>query len=358
VVGYFVNTLPLRARIAADMSFDALVAQLRDTVVGALDHQDLPFARIVEQVGHARDPRRAPLCQAMFQLQTHRPREGVGDVMRALSDNGAAALGQLTVERYELARRIAQFELSLDLTDFGAGIAGIWEYNTRLFEEDTIVGLIDDYLQLAADLTAEPARPIAAHALASARTAESGVLDERARAQVLVGWNDTAVRYPIGTVHGAIAAQAARSPDRIALRFEADTLTYGALEARANRIARELVARGAGRDVLIGVAMDRSLALITVLVAILKAGAAYVPLDPTLPRERLAFMLADAEAPIVVVDAAHRALIAEGAAEILTTEALLAIADDAAHDAGALACAVRGEDLAYVIYTSGSTGTR
>ncbi|MET0342148.1 MAG: amino acid adenylation domain-containing protein [Polyangiales bacterium] len=347
VVGFFVNTLPLRARIDPSTSFGALVVQLRECVAGALDHADLPFARIVEQTNLPRDPSRAPLCQVMFQLQTHRPREGVGEVMRASASGAAAQLGGLVIEPFEIARGVAQFELQLDLTDFGAGVTGFCEYDTALFDEGTITQLVADYLALARALSAAPAETVAP---------TRPPLPEAMRTRVLEDWNATDVRYEDGRVHRAIAAQAARTPQAIALTFGDAQRSYAELDARAHVLARGLRALGAGRDVLVGVAMERSLELVTVLLAVLKAGAAYVPLDPSLPPERLRFMRDDAEATLVIVDPVHGALLEGGAARVLSAEALMRLAEAHAEDDVALPDDVRPEDLAYVIYTSGSTG--
>ncbi|HKU42929.1 MAG TPA: amino acid adenylation domain-containing protein, partial [Polyangiales bacterium] len=346
VVGFFVNTLPIRARIDADTSFETLLGRARASTLEALDHQDLPFASIVELLRVPRDPSRAPLCQVLFQLHTYRPSDDVLDVLQGWAAGKSAQLGGMTVEAYELERRIAQFELALDLTDFGAGVSGRLEYNTDLFDEATVRAWIEQFLALAEHVVRAPDAPLASP------TAE--VLPPEQRELVLQRWNATAVDYPDGRVHRAIEAQAARDPERIAVSAGDLTLSYGELERRASRIARQLRAAGAGRDALIGVCMDRSLDLITVLLGVMKAGAAYLPLDPTYPAARVRFMIDDAQPAVIIADAPYLTLVQPSSAPVWSTRSVL---ERGRQEAEAWTDDVAPEDLAYVIYTSGSTGT-
>lgn len=356
VVGYFVNTLPVRARLAEGSTFQVLVDALRTTVLLALDHQTLPFNKLVELLGVPRDPSRTPLCQVLFQLHTYRGGEGMADLLQGVASGESASFGGLVVEPYALPRNVAQFELALDLVDFGGTVSGRLEYNTDLFAPATVRGWADSFLSLAEALAREPDAPLAGHLTAAAAHTSVSVLDPATRERVLYAWNDTRRVYPEGLVHRAIERVAASHPQRIALAAGELRLEYGELNRRANRLARELQALGAGRDVLIGVCMDRSLELVVTLLAIVKSGAAYVPLDPSYPRERLQFMREDAEPALIVVDSIHAGLLRPSAARLLHTEEAMRLATDPALDPSNLPNEPEPSDLVYVIYTSGSTG--
>jgi amino acid adenylation domain-containing protein len=352
-VGYFVNTLPLRARIDDDSStFLQLVRQLRRSVVEALDHQDLPFALIVEQARLPRDPSRAPLSQLMFQLQAHRGPADFAPTLQALSAGRGARIGALEIEQFPLEQRSAQCDLRIDLRDFGGEVAGILEYNSDLFDAERIARFSGAYLDLLRQFAEDPNATIASPA---ARASAAG------RTQPLAAWNQTAVDYPDGRVQHAFERRAAEAPDSVALLFGSDTLAYGELNEQADRLARWLRERGMQRDVLVGVCMERSLELVIALLAIVKAGGAYVPLDPSYPSARLSYMLADAAPLLVIADDIAHGPLAESARRStglwLDRAGLRDIALDRRVPAHDLDHACAASDLAYVIYTSGSTGT-
>jgi len=352
IVGYFVNTLPLRARFTPDDTFDALIRQLRRSVLSALDHQDLPYPLIVEGAQVERDPSHLPLCQVLFQLQSFRMEQGTAEIAGSQASQRDGQLAGLRARNIELTRPVAPFELMLELNDYAAGLHGVLTYSTELFDAATAQRLARDFLQLTAALATQPAQPVGR---SRALQASQRVLDDGMRAQ-LARWNATDVQYPQGSVPAEIARRAALQPDATVLVFESQQLTYAELNQRADAIAARLRSAGVGRDGLVGVAMQRSLDLPVVLLGVLKSGGAYVPLDPTLPDARLRFMLEDSAALAVIADERElprlAALGADGS-RLFSSEQLRA--QHAAVEP--ISVAPAPEDLAYVIYTSGSTGT-
>jgi amino acid adenylation domain-containing protein/non-ribosomal peptide synthase protein (TIGR01720 family) len=338
VVGYFVNLVPLRADLSGDPTVGELMARTRGTVLDALAHQDLPFALLAERLEPKRDPSRPPLVAAMLTFEKAPAPElealaafAVG-VPGARLDIGGGGSGGLVLESLPLAPPAAQLDLSLTAAELPTGLALSLQWDADLFDATTagrMLGHLDRLLVGMAEI-AGAERPIA----------ELPLLGEAERQQLLVEWNDTAGSAPARSrgalLHDLIAAQAARTPDVAAAVFHGETLTYAELDARADRLAQRLRRLGCAPESRVGVARERSLDLVVALLGVLKAGAAYVPLDPDYPRERLAFVLADA-APQVLITEAGEALAGDGGAPV-------------PRDAGDV------RQLAYVLYTSGSTG--
>jgi amino acid adenylation domain-containing protein len=331
LIGFFVNTLALRARITGRMSFRELVRQVRETALGAFAHQDFPFEKLVEELRPPRDLSRTPIFQAMFSLQN--------------MPSSKLELDGLSFEPLPEPTGTSKFDLSLSLSPRDRGMSGSLEYSTDLFDAATAARLATHYKELLESALRSPDAPL-----------ESLSMMPRAeRRTVLVDWNDTERGVaPDATIHGMFEAQAARTPDAIALSFEDERLTYAELDARANRLANYLRRFGVGPDVRVGVCVERSLELVTALLGIMKAGGAYVPLDPGYPEDRLAFMLEDAAAPVVVTESKHASLLGGTAARVVSLD------DDwgriSKERAVPPSTGLTNKHLAYVIYTSGSTG--
>ncbi|MFY2559117.1 amino acid adenylation domain-containing protein [Corallococcus terminator] len=345
VVGYFTNPVPLRARITPGLTFQALLKQVRATVIGALAHQDIPFPALVERLHVERDPARSPVFQAMLVLQKSHLDGERGLAGLALDEPGALAeLGELRLESHPLPRRSAQFDLSLALAEMHDGLVASVEYNTDLFEPDTVDRMLGHLRVLLEGAVAEPECPVTRLPLLTA--------PERAQ---LLSWNATTTRYTGGdTLHGLIEAQAARTPDAVAVAFEQTTLTWRELDGRANQLAHYLQRLGVGPETRVGVCLERSLELVIALLGVLKAGGAYVPLEPGHPRARLEGMARDAAAPVLLTSSAFEGLFTSGGA---TRVCLDSDWETLAQGSSApLHVEVSGETLAYVIYTSGSTG--
>ncbi len=287
LIGFFVNTLVLRAGLAGDPPFAELLARMRDTAMAAFAHQELPFERLVEELGGPRETARQPLAQALLVLQ-NAPREPL-------------ALPGLTLTPEETGNGTAKLDLALDLERLPdlSGISGIGgiaaglEVNRDLFDPATAARLLEQLTVLLAAAVADPALPLSALPL----------LSPAARHQVTVEWNGGGA-FPAEPLHERFAAVAAGRPEAVAVTGgEGESLTYGELESRANRLARHLRALGVGPEVRVGLCLPRSPDLVVAMLAITKAGGAYVPLDPDYPRERLAFLLEDSQAALVVTRA-------------------------------------------------------
>ncbi|MDF4005205.1 amino acid adenylation domain-containing protein [Luteibacter sp. PPL552] len=336
LIGFFVNTLVLRTRVDLRASFDDLLRQVRATTLDAYAHQDVPFEQLVNAVQPERHASHTPLFQVMLVLQN------------APLD---LALPGLELELLPYETVTAKFDITLSLMESPqGGLKGYFEYNTDLFDLATVQRMADHFTRLLEAAVSEPGRAIG----------ELPMLGEAERRQLLYDFNDTARTYPrvgphTNTLHTLFEAQVARSPHHTAVVYGDTSLTYAQLNAQANRLARHLRTLGVGPDGLVGLCVERSLAMIVGLYAILKAGGAYVPLDPTYPPDRLATIVADA-APAAILTQRHLREVAPVMAGVPVVD----LDDDAAlwaaQDDGDLANATGPGHLAYVIYTSGSTG--
>ena len=296
-VGYFVNPVVLRTSPNGALSFEEFLKQVRHTTLAALAHQEYPFALLVKQLQPERDPSRSPLFQVMFNLNKAQL-EGE-EAMGAFSLGEAGArmnLGGLPLESMRLEQRIAQFDLSLTMVEVGNELSASLEYNTDLFDAATIKRLLGHFQTL---LEAVAARP-------SQRLDRLPLLNESERHLLLDEWSGAVEDRATGKglehaatplVHQLFEQNVEQHPENTAVVFEGARLSYGELNARANRLAHYLRRRGVSMDVPVAICVERSLEMVVALMGVLKAGGAYVPLDPRYPRERLAFMLAETCAP-------------------------------------------------------------
>ena len=341
LIGFFVNTLVMRARLTAveggALSFRALLRQVRETVLAGQAHQDLPFELLLDALDVQRDMSRSPLFQTMFALQD--------------SPLAGLSLGDLKLDLLEPDTGTAKFDLTLFIDERPGGLRGAdmlratFEYNTDLFDAATLERMSGHFLNLLAGLAADPDGDVFTAPL----------LAEAERRQLLVDWNQTAFDYPRDAcLPELFAAQAARRPDAVAVRYGEAQLTYGELDRRANQLAHWLQAQGVGPDQLVGLFMERSVDMVVAMLGIVKAGAAYLPLDIDYPRERLAFMLADGQAPVLLTQARLKDELPASHASVLCLDTdwptLAGWPETAPRHAAT------PESLAYVIYTSGSTG--
>jgi hypothetical protein len=331
LIGFFADTLALRTDLRGDPTFRELVRRVRETCLDAYTHRDVSFAEIVAALRPDRDVSRSPLFEVMFALQPV-----AGTLPRTPG---------LTTTRFGVAGRGAKFPLTLMAEERPATIALTLEYSTDLYGEPTAWEMLRRFELLLGQAVADPDRPLSRLRL----------LTPEEREQVVVGWNETVTPYPdTQTLPTLLAAQAARTPDATAVLDNATALTYAQLEEGATRLAYHLRALGVGPEVVVGVCLERSVALVVGLVAILKAGGAYLPLDPAYPAERLRYMLEDAGATVVITQATLRGVLPPSEARVveIDTEA----AEIAARPTELLLGAASASNLAYVIYTSGSTG--
>ncbi|HEU0054184.1 MAG TPA: condensation domain-containing protein, partial [Longimicrobium sp.] len=331
LIGFFVNTLVLRADLSGDPSFREVLRRAREAMFGAYEHQEVPFEKLVAELRPERSMSHSPLFQVMFAL---RNAEGRGD-----------ALAGLKVGEAGPAIEIAKFDLSVTLAATAQGLRGSLNYSTDLFERGTALRMLGHLERVLEQVAAD----------ADARLSRLELLGEAERALVLEAWNDTAAEYPADRcIHALIEARAARTPDAVAVVFDDDSLTYRELNERANRLARHLAHLGAGPEARVGICLERGLEMVVAMLAVLKAGAAYLPLDPSYPADRLSYMLEDAGASLLVTQASLRGLLAANGARIVSVDEDAAAI--ASHPADAPRTPVDAANAAYVIYTSGSTG--
>jgi amino acid adenylation domain-containing protein len=335
-IGLFINTLVLRVGLGAgDPSFAEVLRRTRDATLGAYDHQEIPFEKLVEALVPERDLSHTPLFQVLFALQN--------------AGRAELALRGLVVEPLEVWSGTAKFDLSFTLVESGDGLALSLIYDRHLFDATTMARLAGHYTTLLDGAADDPQR----------RLSELPLLVPGERQQLLREWNDTRAELPgEHRLHRLIAAQAARTPDAVAVAYEAESLTYRELESRASRLARRLLRLGVGPEARVAIAAERSLELVVGLLGILKAGGAYVPLDPSYPRERLALMLADlargGEPPVLLTQARLLPVLPDHRGPVLRLDAdwdEVAREDDRDPEV-----AVLPDHPAYAIYTSGSTG--
>ncbi|HEX9939641.1 MAG TPA: AMP-binding protein, partial [Longimicrobium sp.] len=333
LIGFFVNTLVLRTDLSGDPSFREVLGRVREATLGAYEHQEVPFEKLVAELQPERTLTHSPLFQVMFALQN--------------ADGQGGALPRLKVSGVGAEHASAKFDLSLGLAATPQGLRGGLSYSTDLFERGTIERMLG---HLARVLEQAAARP-------EARLSELDLLSAEERGLVVDAWNRTAAGFPADRcVHELFEEQAARTPGAVAVRFREESLTCGELNERANRLAHHLAGLGVGPETRVALCLERGPEMVVSVLAVLKAGGAYVPLDPAYPAERLAFMLADAAVPVLVTQESLRAALPAGGGV-----AVVSVDGDGERIAAELAenpeRGARPGHLAYVIYTSGSTGT-
>ncbi|WP_446333695.1 amino acid adenylation domain-containing protein [Burkholderia pseudomallei] len=335
LIGFFVNTLALRLDLSSEPTVGELLKRTKAQVLSAQAHQDLPFDQVVERVKPPRSTAHPPLFQVMFVWQN----------MPA----GELTIPGLTIRAVETPLQTAQFELTLSLQEAGDDIVGHLNYASALFDESTVRRYVTYWRRLLEGMTA---------GAADQTIVGLPLLDEAERKQVVYAWNATERDYPIEQcIHQLFEAQVDRKPEAIALTFDGRRLSYAELNARANRLAHYLQARGVGPDRLVALCAERGIEMVVGLLAILKAGGAYVPLDPAYASDRLRGIVEDSQPALVLADAVGRAALGEldGALPVIDpeTDALRWREMPATNPEVA---SQHVHHLAYVIYTSGSTG--
>ncbi len=337
LVGFFVNTLVMRADLADDSPFPDLVAQIRRTALAAYDHQDLPFEKLVDELRPERDMSHQPLFQVMFALQN--------------APLGALELPGLTLEPAEPEVTVAKFDLTLNLMELGGLLTGSLEYNADLFDATTAARLVAHLGVLLEEIAARPER----------RVSELPLLTPGERHQLLVEWAEERPEPRGRLLHALFERHADRTPDAPAVEYGEIHWSYGELESRANRLASFLRELGVGPEARVALCVERSADMVVGMLGVLKAGGAYLPLDPAHPRERLTFMLEDSGARVLLTQERLLGRLPDGCSETMEAPPRVVCLDrdwdDIARRPGERpASGVSGLNPAYVIYTSGSTG--
>ncbi|HEX6912735.1 MAG TPA: amino acid adenylation domain-containing protein, partial [Longimicrobium sp.] len=328
LIGLFVNTVVLRTDLSGDPAFRALVRRVRQDTLNDYANQDLPFERLVAALQPGRGLGHAPLFQVLFQMH------GAGGDQPLEDPDGMV----------EMDTGATAFDLRLFLTADSRGITGRLHYHTELWDADTIRRMAGHFAHLVTDAATHPDR----------RLSRLELMGAGERARLLDAWNRTDAVYPPACIHHLFEAQAARTPDAAAVVFEAESLTYAQLDARANQLAHYLRGLGVGPEARVGVCAERSMELVVALLGVLKAGGAYVPIDPSYPLERMAYMLADSAVPVLLTQARLADAFPDPGVRVVRLDADWARI--AAEPAESPDFDVSPDGLAYVIYTSGSTG--
>lgn len=331
LIGLFANTLVLRLDLSGDPDFPTLLQRVRRSALGAYEHQELPFERLVEELSVERDPSRTPLFQVAFQVRNFQ--------------RGELQVGSLRAEIIDCDAGTAKFDLNVEVIDRPDGLAGLIEYNTSLFEPATAQRMAGHFANLLASIAEAP----------RGRVSELRLLSEQERRRAVVEWNATATDYPSAAcVHGLFDAQATARPDAVAARDAGREISYAELRDRADRLAAYLREAGVGAGTLVGVCTRWSADTLVALLGVLKAGAAYLPLDPEHPAKRLEFMMRDGDVAVLLTQEALLERLPEHSSLTLCLDRDAAQIAAAGHEPPAVE--VTADDLAYVTYTSGSTG--
>jgi amino acid adenylation domain-containing protein len=337
LIGFFVNTLVLRTDLSGDPTFRELLKRVREVCLGAYAHQEVPFEKVVEELAPERSLSRNPLFQIEFILQ-NAPRE-------------ALELSGVSLSPFRTFGATAQFDLTLGMSDDGGEIGGTIGYSTDLYDAATIRQMLGHFRTLLGGIASDPRR----------RLSSLPLLEEAERQRLLVSWNDTARAYPRDSrAHELFEQQARRTPEAIAASDEDGEISYAELNARANRLARALVARGVGADSIVGLVSERGIGFLTAMLAVFKAGGAYLPLDPRYPAGRLLQVVGQSRTRLLLTSGEFFESMRELAGqlgegerpEVFALESLV----EAERVEENLPARGRPGDLAYVIYTSGSTG--
>ena len=329
LLGVFLNPLVLRTDLTGNPSFRELLYRVRDVVLEAHANQDVPFEYLVKELQPARNLRQGPFIQVMVSLEPPLPVLPSG----------------WTITQSDVEAKTAKFDLFLELDDRPDGFVAWLEYNTDIFEEATAWRIIGHWQLLLQSIVEDP----------SQRLADLSFMTAEERHRLLIEWNATAVDYPRNLLlHQLFEAQARQIPGSIAAVYEHTKITYQVLDARANQLARYLRRQGVGPDVLVGIYLERSLDMLVALLGILKAGGAYVPLDPAYPQERLAYMLQDSQALLIISQRELCLRLPQAQQPVVCLDSERSSIEQESSDA--VENVAVADNLTYIIYTSGSTG--
>ncbi len=332
LIGCFINTLVLRTDLSGDPTFQELLDRVRQTALSAYAHQDLPFEKLVEELQPARNLSQTPFFQVMLNF-------------RNIPKHAIEVQG-LRIEDVETDNGVAIVDLFLDVVEKPEGLCCLFTYNLDLFDAGTMTRMLIHFQTLLEGITANPEQ----------RISDLPLLSAAERHRLLVEWNQTKADYSTDQcIHELFETQVERTPERVAVEFEGERLAYGDLNRRANQLAHHLQKLGVGPEVLVGICLERSLELVVGLLGILKAGGAYVPLDPDYPKDRLAFMLEDTQAPVLLTQERLVCSLPQHRAKTVCLDADREITDNQSEENPA--SGATAGNLAYVIYTSGSTGS-
>ncbi|MEO6230169.1 MAG: non-ribosomal peptide synthase/polyketide synthase [Ferruginibacter sp.] len=333
LIGFFVNTLALRSNLQGDSSFTEFLQQVKQTTLDAYLHQQVPFEKVVDAVAKERDMSRSPVFQVMFVLQNTPEVQPI-------------ELGEMILSAEEFENTNAKFDITLYLAEKEGALHGAIEYNTDLYQSETINRMIAHFTKLLESIVAAPNEQID----------KLRMLSNAEEDELLITFNNTDATYPSQkNIVRLFEEEVAKAPDATALIFEQQKLTYNGLNERANQLAHYLIGKGVTAETLVPISLERGFNMIVGILAILKAGGAYVPIDPQYPPERINYMIKDAGASLIITsDESRAALPANDLVKIISLNGDWAVIGQ--QPTGNLQLPIDPTQLAYVIYTSGSTG--
>ncbi|MDB4950669.1 MAG: tycC1, partial [Gemmatimonadetes bacterium] len=332
LIGLFMNTLVLRTDLSGARDFREVLRRVREVTLGAYEHQEVPFERLVTELRPERSLSHSPLFQILFELHT--------------ADGPGLALPGASAQEHDPETGTAKYDLQVALTVTPDGLVGGLRYSTDLFDASTARRLVEHLARVLEQVADD----------AAIRLSELTLVDDAERAQLVERWNQTTAVYPAeSTIHALFEKQASRTPDAVAITFGGESLTYRELDARANQVAHHLQRLGVGPEVRVGICLERSLELLPSILGVMKAGGAYVPVDPAHPAERIGYVLSDSAVPVLLTQS-HLAASVPVDASVTVISVDTAWDAISAESANPPASEVTSENLAYVIYTSGSTG--
>jgi amino acid adenylation domain-containing protein len=341
--------VPMRVNLGENPTFRDFLGQVRQVVLSALQNQDFPFPLLVERLGRRQHTNRSPIFQVTFDEQRVRADLLPDGLSKLVVPHGAPSrmnMAGLVIEAYPIPQQEGQFDLVLQVLDTNGTLPGILKYSRDIFDAATAQRIIRHFERLLRAIATDPDQPVAALPL----------LDADDRAQILTEWNDTATDYPAETgVHQLFEQQVRATPQAVAAIHDGQSITYESLNRRANQLAHHLLTLGVGPETLVGVHVERGLDMLVALLGVLKAGAAYVPMDPAFPRERLSYMIEDADMTLIISqDALVDQLPPTGEAQLIRIDSDWPVIANQRDDDPSTN--LTGANLAYVIFTSGSTG--
>ncbi len=329
LIGFFINTLVLRCKLSSEMTFRELLGQARETILAAHEHQDFPFERLVDELQVKRNLSHEPLVQVAF--------------VYVVTQRDAAELPGLAVRTLRTRNKTAKYDLTLYVKDYGRRLVIDLQYKTDLFDEATIIRILRHYEAILKNVVVDT----------GSRLGSMSWLPAKERQELLVEWNTTEVAYPDqACVHELFEKQVEQTPQSIAVAYGDRLLTYRELNEQSNQLAHHLRCLGVRPEVLVGICVERSVEMIVAVLGVLKAGGAYLPLDPAYPRERLAYMMNDAQVSVLLTQESLKSRIAKESVNVVYLNGN-EWSDQSTENLKGEATA---QNLAYMIYTSGSTG--
>lgn len=344
LIGLFVNTLALRVQIAPELNFIDLLQRVKNTCLGAYSHQDIPFEQLVDELKPERSLSYSPIFQVMFTLQNQASAHSVNEKWDGSGETSLALPFSVSSLKSEL--QVAKFDMTLSLQDRGDQLIGTWEYNADIFDPATIQQMIRHFAFVLDQLVTHPQQALN----------RVSMLSDDEYHMMARDWSGVDMDFPREkTLHQCFEEQAARSPEAIAVVYSDTQLSYASLNQRANVLAHQLVAQGAGAGVAVGVCVDRSADMLIALLAVLKSGAHYIPLDATYPSARLEYMLSDSGAKLLLTCGAFKNDLTVPA-ECALIDILEVMRGSTEQTHNLIGQNISPQDLAYVIYTSGTTG--